>query len=103
MPTDPNLKGIDPRYGYVHIMYEKGMITTFLELFKWIPKTTADNDMKMKIGAFNDLLAHPEKFSLERIVDLAALFDIDYEIVVRLIVQYYLNLKAAKASGDQLH
>jgi hypothetical protein len=55
--------------------------------------------MGIDMRVFNGMLAHPERWSLKKVVELAGLFQIDYEEVMDMVVKYYLELKKTKTSG----
>jgi len=103
MSAGTTLKGIDPRYGLIRVMLDAGRLPSFMEIFRYIPKTVVANDMGIRLTAFNEMLRHPEKFTLTRILTFAHLFDIDEDSMLDLVVQYYLQLKKSKVSGDELH
>lgn len=99
MSTSPTLKGIDHRYGYIRIMYEAGQLPTFMDIFKHVPRTVVARDMNMKVDVFNKLLQFPDRFSLERIDELAQLVDLDLDVMVAMWLKHYRVWKEAKTSG----
>jgi len=103
MSAGPTLKGIDHRYGYVRIMYEAGQLPAFMDIFKHVPKTVVARDMNMKVDAFNKLLQFPDRFSLERIDELAQLVDMELDVMVAMWLRHYREWKKTKTSGDELH
>ena len=97
--TVPRLKGIDHRYGYIRVMYEAGKLTSFMDIFIHIPKTVVAGDMGIKIDTFNKMLACPDRFSLERIDELAQLVDLDLDTLVAMWLRYYREWKMGKTAG----
>ena len=94
MPVRPLPEVIDPRYTHVRIMFETGRIDHFMDIFKYIPKSTVARDMHVKVDTFNNLLDHPDLMTLNKICFLAEIIGTDLRILMELWYQYYLDLKA---------
>lgn len=54
----------DRRYAIIKPMYQEGRIKTFLDIFKYIPKTVVATDLGKKVSRFSAQLNHLENFVL---------------------------------------
>ncbi|HEY4337559.1 MAG TPA: hypothetical protein VGM89_16720 [Puia sp.] len=67
----------DPRYDLIKPMLSQGQIESFADIFKYIKKTVVANDMGKKVDRFTIMMAHPKKFSVGDVYEMADLFSID--------------------------
>lgn len=66
----------DDRYDICRIMYARGHIRTFDELFKYIPKTVVAKDLGINLALFNKKLLRPVDFTIGQIDRMAELYGI---------------------------
>jgi len=92
---DP-VTGKDLRYELIRPMYERGLIETFRDIFKFIPKTVVSRDARLALDAFNDLLDHPEKWHLSRLFEIAANCGLTEKDIAGLVMVDYERTKQGK-------
>jgi hypothetical protein len=61
----------DHRYAVIKPLYEQGKIRSFLDIFRFVPRTVVAGDLGKKVARFSAQLNHLENF------DLSDLFLID--------------------------
>ena len=54
----------DIRYSVIKPMYLEGKIKTFMDIFKYVPRTIVAGDLGKKVARFSAQLNHPENFDL---------------------------------------
>ena len=54
----------DIRYSVIKPMYLQGRLKTFMEIFKYIPRTVVAGDLGKKVARFSAQLNHLENFDL---------------------------------------
>lgn len=67
----------DPRYITVKFFLKKGHITTFRDIFKYIPYTVVANDLHTNNNRMKRLIEDPGLFHLYEIYKLADLIEYD--------------------------
>lgn len=77
----------------VRVMIETGAIKRFPDIFSIIPKTIVARDQGINLYTMDKLIACPEEFSLDRMAFIAALIGVETEVILRLVTDYYLELK----------
>ena len=55
---------LDHRYAVIRPLYEEGKIKTFMDIFKYVPRTVIAGDLGKKVARFSAQLSHPENFDL---------------------------------------
>lgn len=79
-------------------MIENGKIMVFNDIFKYIPKTVVAKDLGKKVDRFNVLMSRVEEFMLQDLFIIAGFFEIDEEVMLRLVMNDYQRRKRAIAS-----
>ncbi len=74
-------------------MVETGKIICFNDIFRYIPKTVVAKDLGKKVDRFNTLMSRVEDFTLKDLFIMAGFFDIDEEVIVRLVMNDYKRNK----------
>jgi hypothetical protein len=54
----------DHRYAVIRPLYEEGKIKTFMDIFRYVPRTVVAGDLGKKVARFSAQLNHPENFDL---------------------------------------
>ena len=57
----------DPRYPTIRPLYEKGLISSFLDIFNYVPKTVVAKDLGKNESRFIDTLDHLENFNIAQL------------------------------------
>jgi hypothetical protein len=83
------------RYQTVKILIEGGHITTFRDIFLHIPKSIVAIDFGSNYHRFSRKLQAPSGFKLKDIYLLAHLFEIDKEVMLKLVMSE-INSKGKK-------
>lgn len=91
----------DPRYDLIETMIQIGKIRTWSDIFTYIPKTVVAKDLGKKVDRFNELVADPAQFRLYEIESLACFFEIDIEVLLRLITAYRRRARIPAPGGRQ--
>jgi hypothetical protein len=86
----------DSRYDLIKPMLSQGQIETFADIFKYIKKTVVANDMGKKVDRFTIMMAHPKKFSVGDVYEMADLFSLEVPLMFELIYK-----EGLKKSNDQ--
>jgi hypothetical protein len=71
-----------------------GKISTFNDIFKFIPKTVVAHSLGKKVDRFSELMKHVEKFTLEELFTIARYCDIEEAEILRLAETEYLKSKS---------
>lgn len=87
----------DERYKEVKKIINSGLITELHEIFKYIPKSVVANDLGKNTGRTYIFTETPEDLTYKDIGRLVELFEVDRQIILRLIDQQYL----AKQKEDE--
>jgi hypothetical protein len=82
----------DHRYNVVKIMVEGGHITSFGQIFKYIPPTVVSKDYGSNYTRFMRLIKNPSRFKLRDVFILANLFGIDSFKLIELINTQIKNI-----------
>ena len=54
----------DHRYAVIRPLYEEGKIKTFMDIFRYVPRTVVAGDLGKKVARFSAQLNHLENFDL---------------------------------------
>jgi hypothetical protein len=54
----------DHRYAVIKPLYEQGKIRSFLDIFRFVPRTVVAGDLGKKVARFSAQLNHLENFDL---------------------------------------
>ena len=92
----------DHRYDLIKPMIENGKIIFFNDIFKYIPKTVVAKDLGKKVDRFNTLMSRVEEFMLQDLFIIAGFFEIDEDVIVRLVMNDYKRNKSEIASSAKL-
>jgi hypothetical protein len=84
----------DPRYSLIKPMITGGKITSFTDIFKFIPKTVVANDLGKKVDRFTELMKNVEGFTLEELFVIAKFCDIDKSEMLKLAENEYIISKS---------
>ena len=79
----------DERYKAVKRLIEKGDITEFNEMFKFIPKTVVARDLGAAPARFSEKMNQIEKFTLHDIFAIARILEVDNLAVLKLAANQY--------------
>jgi hypothetical protein len=75
-------------------MIETGKIKSFNDIFKYIPKTIVAKDLGKKVDRFNALMSRVEEFTLTDLFLIAGFFEVDEDVILRLIMTDYRRNKS---------
>ena len=67
----------DTRYIAVKALIETGRITTFADIFEYIPRKTVYIDLGINYTRFTKLIEHPGGLTITEIKTLSGLFEIE--------------------------
>ena len=84
----------DDRYDLIKPMIETGKIKSFNDIFKYIPKTIVAKDLGKKVDRFNALMSRVEEFTLIDLFLIAGFFEVDEDVILRLIMTDYRRNKS---------
>jgi hypothetical protein len=76
----------DPRYARVKILIEAKHITEINQIFENIPKTLVYGDLRMGFAAFKTRFNNPTLYTLEEVMRLAILIEIDPRVLIEMIL-----------------
>ena len=86
----------DRRYAVVKNLISTGYIKAFRDIFDIIPKSVVARDLGMNNIRFTALMTNVDKFLLKDIFLIAALIEVEEDVLVGLILQQYLLDKKIK-------
>ena len=87
----------DVRYRAVKRLIEKGDITEFNQIFKYIPKSIVAGDMGAARDRFNKKINRVEKFTFEDIFTIGKFLELeDMMILIQLVHAQYVVQKKKK-------
>lgn len=90
----------DDRYEIIKPMLKEGKIESFLDIFKFIPKSIVAKDLGKKIDKFSFLMDHIEKFTYEDTFTLARFCDISVPQMLKLVEAEYFKNKDKIAKSE---
>jgi len=80
---------MDQRYTTIKVLMESGHITTFRQIFDYIPKTVVYKDLRVNFNRFSKAILDPSGLSMGELRTLAEFFGIDTK---KLIDMAYLQM-----------
>jgi len=83
----------DPRYDLIKLLYEKGKIKSFNDIFKYVPKTTVANDLGKKVDRFTELLNRVGGFTFDEVAMIAGFCELEESVMFELIEKEYFIQK----------
>lgn len=84
---------MDQRYTTIKVLMESGHITTFRQIFDYIPKTVVYKDLKVNFTRFSKAILDPSGLSMGELRTLAEFFQIDTK---KLIYMAYMQTLISK-------
>ncbi len=90
----------DPRYSLIKPMIKEGKITSFSDIFQFIPKTIVARDLGKKVDRFTALMHRVEGFTLEELFIIGAFCEIDESQMLKLVETQYLKSKGKILKSD---
>jgi len=72
-------------------MYEVGKIESFLDIFKYIPKSIVARDLGKKVDRFNRLMNKVEDFTIAELITIGTLCDLNLSQMFKLFESEYLQ------------
>lgn len=79
----------DRRYMQCQNLILGGFVQSFRDIFEIIPKTRVSRDMRINNLRFTRLINNVDQFVLKDIIRMAALFEIDEELMMKMIHHQY--------------
>ncbi len=76
----------DPRYKTLKVMLETGNVHTLEEVFNIVPKTVVAADLGINYTRFLARLKKPGGFTLDELLRLAVLSEIDNKTLISLVI-----------------
>ena len=83
----------DPRYSDIRALYESGRINYFADIYERVGKTRLAIKMGMRVDRFNKYMEKVETFTLEHIIRIASLCDLDLKDVMEIWREEYIRQK----------
>ena len=77
----------DQRYNHVLSVWKAGDLTSFSKIFSIVPKSIVSVDLGLNYGRFARKLNNPDLLSFSEIIKMAQLFNLDYRVIVGLVLQ----------------
>jgi hypothetical protein len=77
----------DFRFSTIKVLIEKEHIKTFNDIYNYIPKSNLARELNMNTDRMTQLMEHPEKFTLEKLVKIAGVLDVDFKTILELVYQ----------------
>jgi hypothetical protein len=88
----------DARYAAIKILIETGHISSFKQLFTYIPKSVLGADLGLNNTRITRLISYPDRFSIRDINGIATVINIDPLRIVQLI---YSQIRTDQSAGKQ--
>ena len=79
----------DPRYDKVRKLIELEVLTTFREIFEFVPKSVVARDLCMNSARFTKLMYHVDRFILKDLFSIAHLIGISEQRILRLVMDQF--------------
>lgn len=86
----------DKRYISVKSLIETGRIVDFREIFEYIPRKVVYKDLGVNYSRFKRLLDSTDLFTLQELITLAGLFEVDARAFIELAFAQYEKDKKGK-------
>jgi len=81
----------DDRYEYVRTMFNQGEITSFEQIFDYIPRYIVAADLKTKRQRLGKLINQIEKFSIKELITIGRLCHLSTNEIFSLVAAAYAN------------
>lgn len=81
----------DPRYATIQPMLELGKIQTFLDIFKFVPRTTVARDLGKKVARLSVRLKYLENFTLAELFVIGDLCGLSRTEILGLITMEFVR------------
>ena len=91
---------MDSRYTTIKVLMESGHITTFRQIFDYIPKTVVYKDLRVNFKRFSKAILDPSGLSLGELRTLAEFFDLDTKKLIDMAYMQTLTRKN-RSKGKQ--
>jgi len=75
----------DPRYATIQPMVKEGRIQTFLDIFKFVPRTVVARDIGKKVSRLSVSLRHLENFTIGELFVIGDLCDLSRTEILELV------------------
>ena len=88
----------DQRYEFARLQLERGKITEFNQIFRYIPKSVVAGDLGIARHSFNKKINRVEKFTFEDIISIGRFMAVDdmLPLFKLVFVQYLVQKKKKK-------
>ena len=87
---------MDKRYDSIKIMIETGHITEFQQIFNYIPKSLLGKHLHTNNPRMTRLVAEVDDLTVQEIVSISMLFDVDYDKITHIVFTQYLKDRKIK-------
>jgi hypothetical protein len=75
----------DPRFKTIGKLHKHKEVTTFADIFAFIPKSLIANELKISHHRFNALMANPGNFTFNEVAVMAGLFGMKYRDLAKMV------------------
>lgn len=96
--TPQYLKDETARLYAIRPLIEKGVIVTWQDIFKYIPRTVIATQFGINNGRMKELVANPSPLTLERLAEIALFLKVDYHVLSALA---YEAMPISKVKGKK--
>jgi hypothetical protein len=79
----------DIRYSVIRPLYLEGRIKTFMDIFKYVPRTVVAGDLGKKVARFSAQLNHLENFDLTDLFLIGNLCDLTRTQMLKLMTMEF--------------
>ena len=79
----------DPRYATIQPMVQEGRIQTFLDIFKYVPRTVIARDLGKKVARLSVSLRHLENFTIGELFVIGNLCELSRTEVLELVTKEF--------------
>lgn len=79
----------DPRYATIQPMVQEGRIQTFLDIFKYVPRTVIARDLGKKVARLSVSLRHLENFTIGELFVIGNLCELSRTEILELVTKEF--------------
>jgi len=83
----------DNRYNTIKVLIDSGHITSFPDIFNFIPKTVVYKDLQVNFNRFSKAVHNPAKLTMDELLKLAEMFKVDPRLIVDMAFKQILAVR----------
>jgi hypothetical protein len=88
---------LDKRYDTIKVLVNSGHISSFRDIFNYIPKTIVYKDLHVNFNRFSRAIHNPALLTMKELMALADLFGIDAKLLIDMAYAQVLETQKRRS------